>query len=509
MSDLPKLTPDLIHGFVQSLLAKRFDGASQIPDFHKEWWEMCCSNDEFVAIAAPRAHAKSTSITFSYTLASLLFRQHHFAVICSGTSSTSILFLQDIKNELMDNEELNSLFNLKKDDQNKVVFVKDTEDDLIIEFEDGYQCRIIAKGAEQKLRGIKWNNKRPDLLIGDDLEDDEQVLNKDRREKFRKWFYGAFLPCRALHGKVIIVGTILHLDSLLERLMPPENNRDVIIEDLRIKFPRKVGMWRSIKYKAHTSDFKGILWKERYDEKFFKEKFEEYRLQGIPDIYAQEFLNQPIDESNALFRRSDFLPIKKDEKDKRLNFYIAADMAISQQARSDWTVFVVGGVDEDGFLHIKNVIRDRMDALGIVDTILALQRVYKPEIFSLEEGTITKSIGPFLNEMMIKSGTFPNIVTLKPSVDKITRSRSIQARMRAGAVKFDKEADWYIHLEEEMCRFPRDKHDDQVDAMAYLGLILDRMVEAPTNREILEEEFEEELYETGLAFEGINQYTGY
>lgn len=509
MTELVQLNSDLIHGFVQSLLAKRFDGASQIPWFHKEWWDLACSKEEFIAISAPRSHAKSTAITFCYTLAAILFRQSSFAIICSGTSATSVLFLQDIKNEIMDNEELVSLFGIKKNEDGKVVLAKDTEDDIIIEFEDGYKARIMAKGAEQKLRGIKWGSKRPDLLIGDDLEDDEQVLNKDRREKFRKWFYGAFIPCRALHGKVIIVGTILHLDSLLERLMPSETSKYTVKEDLKYYSTKSFGMWKSIKYKAHNSDYSEILWKERYDEKWFKEKYEEYVLQGLPDVYAQEFLNQPIDESNALFRRSDFLPLRKDDKEVTLHYYIAADLAISEKQRSDYTVFAVGGLDENGFLHIKNIIRDRLDGMGIVDTILMLQRIYKPEIFALEDGAISKSIGPFLKEQMIKTGTFPNIHLLKPSQDKITRSRSIQARMRAGAVKFDKDADWYQPLEDEVCRFPRDRHDDQVDAISYLGLIVDKMIDAPTKAEQEEEEYEEEYQQSGLSFSGANPICGY
>ena len=49
-----KLTKDIIKGFVGSCLVKRFDGASAIPSFHEEMWELCTSDNKFVAIAAPR-----------------------------------------------------------------------------------------------------------------------------------------------------------------------------------------------------------------------------------------------------------------------------------------------------------------------------------------------------------------------------------------------------------------------------------------------------------------------
>lgn len=506
-----KLTSEVMVGFVQSLLAKRFDGASAIPEFHKEWWDLACKDEEeFVAIAAPRSHAKSTCLTFSFVLAAALFRKHQFIIICSGTTSTSVLFLQDVKNEIIDNKELQQLFGIPCDADGRVVFSKDTEDDLIIEFEDGHKCRIMAKGAEQKLRGLKWGSKRPDLIIGDDLEDDEQVLNKDRREKFRKWFMGALIPARSMHGKVIIVGTILHLDSLLERLMPAENSSNTIYDGLKMYSRRKIGMWYSVKYKAHDDNFKQILWKERYDKAWFEEKYNEYNRQGMPEIYAQEFLNKPLDESNLFFKRTDFQPMSEDDRKKDLNYYIAGDFAISEKDRADYTVMVVGGMDSNGYLHIKNVIRERMDGLSIVETMLALQKLYEPICFGIEDMQITKSIGPFLNRAMVESNTFINIIPLKPhKTDKITRARSIQARMRAGAVKFDKSAEWYSTLEAEMMRFPRDRHDDQVDAIAYLGIILDKMSEGRTEEEIEEEEYEDEFEQSHLSEQGRSAVTGY
>ena len=128
--------------------------------------------------------------------------------------------------------------------------------------------------------------------------------------------------------------------------------------------------------------------------------------------------------------------------------------------------------------------------MQIVDTILSIQKMYKPVLFGIEQGTIQKAIGPYLNEEMLKRGEFISLVLLKPSGDKLTRSRSIQARMRSGACRFDKDAEWYQTFEDQLMRFPRDKHDDQVDAWSYLGLMLDKMWEAPTDKEVEEEEYE-------------------
>jgi hypothetical protein len=76
-------------------------------------------------------------------------------------------------------------------------------------------------------------------------------------------------------------------------------------------------------------------------------------------------------------------------------------------------------------------------------------------------------------------------------------------------MKFDKEGDWYPVFENECLSFPRGKHDDQVDAFAYLGLMLDQLIEAPTKDEADEEEYLEELQGSDLNNQGRDALTGY
>jgi len=510
-----KLTSGILQGFVGSILASRFDGSVASPECHKEWWDLCTSKYKYVAIAAPRGHAKTTAITISYGLASVLFRNKRYLVILSDTESQAAQFLGAIKQELTENQDLIKLFDLKVNEKGQVVLLKDSESDFICQFADGGKFRIQAKGSEQKLRGMLWDGLRPDLIIGDDLENDEIVLNKDRREKFRRWVYGALIPCLSREGELRLVGTILHMDSMLERLMPAENAKTTVFEDLKTYSTlRRPGQWVSIKYRAHDKDFKNILWPARWSEERLRAERNNYIAMGLPDVYSQEFLNVPLDESIAFFKKSDFLSITDNDKDLKLHYYIAADLAISEKEKADYSVFVVGGVDEFRRLHIVHVIRERMDSREIVSTILALHRAYDPQMFGIEEGQITKAIKPFLEEEMIIQDVFPVIVPLKHmSQDKRTRARGIQGRMRSRTVKFDKLQDWYPGLEEELTRFPRDRHDDQVDAMAWLGHLLNKMTEAPTPKEQAEDDYDDELARSNFRYGSINDgrssVTGY
>jgi len=483
-----RLSAEVLEGFVNSVLRKNFDDPADNAEFHREIWQLICSDSTKVAIAAPRNHAKSTVVTHAYVLASVLFREQSYVIIASDTVGQSVQFLGDIKKELMENDDLRNLFGVKE-------FIKDTEDDLICNMDDGHLFRIQAKGSEQKLRGLKWKNRRPGLIVGDDMENDEIVMNRDRRLKFKRWFYGALLPALSDKGKIRLVGTILHLDSLLENLMPGSLLRNVrnghkylVREDLKEYTDMRLS-WKSVKYRAHTDDFKKILWPQKKSAEAFKALKEDYARQGLSDVYSQEMLNVPVDETDTFFKQQDFFAMKVEDKKKKLLYYITCDLAVSQSQKADYSAFCVAGTDDEGKLHLVHVLKERLDSLQIVDTMLALQRIYKPVLFGIEKGVIQKSIGPYLNEAMQKRNEYLSTALLAPSADKLTRARSIQARMRAGAVRFDKDADWYQPFEDELMKFPRDRHDDQVDAWAYMGLMLDKMWEAPTEKEDEDEEY--------------------
>ena len=501
------LSKELIHGFSGSVLSKRYDNAKATPWCHLEWWEACCSPHKFVAIAAPRGHAKSTAVTHAYTLSAVLFKDRKFVLLVSDTYDQAIMFLQDIKTELAENELLQELFG-------QMTFEKEAENDIIVRMEDGSKFRITAKGSEQKVRGLKWDGRRPDLIICDDLENDEIVLNKERREKFKQWFVGALLPARSQNGIIRIVGTVLHMDSFLENVMPKRSDRTHTKETgLKMWSTNSKRGWLAIKYRAHNRDYSEILWPELWSIERLKNEKQKYVDLGMPEKYSQEYLNEPIDETNAFFRRGDLKAMNDEEREEfelgRMVTYMACDFAVSQAERADFTAMVVGAVDQYNQLHIVDVVKGRMDSKEIIDNLLALNKRYDPEIVTVEKGQIEKAIGPFLKSQMFEQDSFPNLNMVTPTKDKESRARSIQGRMRAGGVKFDKDAEWFPDLEAELLSFPRAVHDDQVDALAWLGLTIHKMQQAPTEEEMEDEEYEHMLMDSGQFDDGRNAITGY
>lgn len=497
----PKLNAEAVEGFVKSVLLPQFDDPAAIPDCHREWWEACCSDHKFVAIAAPRGFAKSTAITHSYVLAKVCFREAEFVVLVADTEAQSILFLNDIKRELLENENLRGLFGVD-------VLLKDSETDFIVKFDDGHLVRIVAKGSGKAMRGLKWRNKRPDLIICDDMENDELVMNKDRRDKHKKWFAATLMPIRSDKGIIRIVGTILHADSLLESFMPPMNEKTTKEIGLKVISTKPRG-WYALKYRAHNKDFSQLLWKEKKTKEDLVKIREYYESIGLLDVYSQEYLNHPIDESNTHFRRSDFLAMQEEDYKKPKEYYITMDLAVTTKTATDYSVFMVWGVDSDGYIHVVNVIRARMDSLEIVDTIFELVSLHDPVMVVTEKGTIANSILPAILKKMDETDIFFVFELLPSTTDKLQRSQAIRLRARAGRVKIDKNAHWWSTFEDEIMMFPRSAKDDQVDAFSLIGHTLNKFYGAKPQIEIEEEEYQETFIQSGLTLDGRSEITGY
>lgn len=495
-----QLSKELIYGFVNTLLAHKFDQRVSTPNFHLELWDLMCRTHERVAIAAPRGHAKSTAVTHSFTLACICFRVKQHILILSDTEGQAVNFLGDLKSEFTENDELISLFGVRK-------LKKDRETEFIVQFEDGYEVRVLARGSEQKLRGLKWRNKRPDLIVCDDMENDEIVLNDERREKFRNWFYKAVIPAGSRGCWIRYVGTILHMDSFLERLMPKWGHETTIVEPLR-QYSTEIGDWLSVRYRAHDEEFNNILWPEAFTKDRLEGIRAGYVSMGIPEGYSQEYLNYPIDESTAYFRKQDLLPIPQDSQNEE--FYVAADLAISEKDKSAFTVFVVAGVTPNNKMRVRDVLRFRGDALEIIETFFSLYTRYKPEMFFVEQENIARTLGPILNKAMEEKNQYFRIEPMTASQDKVKRARALQARMRAGMVEFDQEAEWFATMQQEFLQFPRGAYMDQVDATAWIALGIEKLYDTPTAKDISDYIYEEELEEQyTYSFAGVSSITGY
>ena len=478
---------DLIESFAGTFLSPMYDNPQPTPEFHREGWRLYCSDVRLAGLAAPREHAKSTAFTHDFAIAAALFRLESHILIVSATEKLALAHLGDISKILHDSEDIKEEFGISS-------FLVDAKGEVVVRCNDNYEFRIVAASSGQKLRGMKWNGRRPGLILCDDMEEDEQVESRDQRDKFTRWVLRALLPIGRRGARIRWHGTILHQDSFLAGIM-------------------KSKQWAHLFYSAHAGfdDFSGILWPEQFSEERLRSIREAYIEKNDAAGYSQEYLNNPLDSSDAYLRKCDFLPMSDEDHDTSKIICAAADFAISKADRANRTSLTVGGKDLGNTLHYFDQRVGRWDSLEIVDEIFSVQSRWNPDIFFVEGGQIWNALWPTLKKEMAARNRYINFEIRQPLKDKASRGRAFQRRMRAGQCRFDKTADWYPGYEDELLRFTGYSDatlDDQFDSSALLALGFETLAEVESEDLMEEEELEMILHDPRRKA-GRSSVTGY
>ena len=460
-----KLNARLIESFAGTFLSGRYDDAKPTPDFHRKAWQLYCSDAKQAGVVAPRGHAKSTALTYDYILAEVLFRTAHYVILIGSTEDKAAEQLSNLSEEIETNDDLRREFGV-------MGFETQQKTEIIVKFDDGSRFRILARGAEQKIRGAMWNGARPDLIVCDDMEDDEQVENKDRRSKFRRWFFRAAKQALSRRGRIRVHGTILHEDSLLSRLM-------------------KNKMWQFQFYKAHNSysDFDGLLWPDQWSAAALRDVQIEFEEDGDSGGYSQEFLNTPLDNNEAFLKKENFLPMSDKDYESEKLYIAGADWAISKADSANRTSFTVGGKDLDNIVHIVGESVGRWDSSQIIEELFDFYQAWRPVAWYVENGQIWLSLKPFILKEMQRRDIWINFVERQPIKDKKSRASSLQKRHKNRGMRFDKQATWYPGYEAELLTFTGITDavlDDQLDSTALVSIGFDEWAEVD------EEDFVEE-----------------
>jgi predicted phage terminase large subunit-like protein len=268
---------------------------------------------------------------------------------------------------------------------------------------------------------------------------------------------------------VVVVHTRWHEDDLIGRITDPTNP---------CYSEEEAAKWKIINLPAIAIDNDPLgrpvgeaLWPERFDLDFLNAA-KTLDPRGFSALYQQ----RPTPDDGDLFRADWLLHYEKSQLPKDLRIYAASDHAIGEdKTRNDATVMIVGGVDQYGDLYILDVWWEKAGADKQVEAMLRLAKQWKPILWFAEKGHISKAIGPFLRKRMQEERTYFSVEEVTPIGNKVQRAQSIMGRMSMKKVKFPKFAPWVMNARDELLKFPNARHDDFVDALAWLGRAVDRM----------------------------------
>lgn len=379
--------------------------------FHQELDALV--DEELLACAAPREHAKSTVESIGEPLFCIAMATEHFIILGSDTETQAAAFTAAIKEELQTNEKLRADFPAACGE------IRGGDSDFIT----SNGIRVMARGAGQKLRGLHHKQWRPTLMIWDDLENDEAVESEDRRKKLRKWFFKAVLSSRGKGGRIRIIGTILHPESLLAELMDQELNK---------RWTKRV--WAA----PDPDDPQGVsLWPAVWPMERLGTKKEE--IGSV--FYAQEFQNNPIDEETALFREEWFQFFTDQElAGLELMHYGACDPSLGKSDRSDFSAIGDGLVaPTGGTIYVDEADIRRRKPQEIVADALEHGRRHSYIAFGFEAVGFQEVLKADLERASDEGGLYLPVVEIShEGVPKDLRIRRLSPLIERGAIKFRK-----------------------------------------------------------------------
>ena len=317
---------------------------------------------------------------------------------------------------------------------------------------------ISFKTPQEKIRGSLHDTSRPHLIILDDIEGSRrEVKNKEQRDWFDSYLRDEALPALDdMSGRLVIVGNLLHKDSLMGRIRKRVREEGMttfeflefpLVDDKgRCHWPARYPTKESLK--AKEKEVGAISW------------LREYRLKAVSDD------GQPIKESWIRYWKTD--PPSEMEYVFGAN---GVDLAISEKTSADYTSMVSARVyfhpreQRYKILIQKNPVNEQGMSFNDVITRCETQSIAtgrgSPTMLFVEDVLFQKAYVQELQRRLVSAeGVNPG------GKDKRARLSLVATFVEDGTIEFAPEGNEELIL--QLTDFGNEEHDDLADAFVYL-----------------------------------------
>lgn len=376
--------------FLQDIyLPKETNAAAPIAKVHEELWydiqeSIIGNGPEQLGRVLSRGTGKSAFGTLGPSIWVMAYKHKTYVLICSDIGSTAEKFIKDIKDNVIENQYIEDAFGVLLDDGNKNYKCNATQ----LEFTNNTFVEAIS--STSPMRGRKYKNVRPDLIILDDYQSEDDVRTEEAREKKWKRYSDdvKFAKQRAIkrNGKVIKKGTVLmawgtqqHKECFYSRLLKSttwkfKKYRGVDIDDVDKYF--NSGLWLDFKnilndfsnenhledakefYYKHEKDMQfGKLWPEFWDcldlalDYYENPSSFKQEVQGDVDSIGEKWFKQVRTEKRSEIETHDFT--------KTL---LVVDPASTSGKKSDYCAYFVGSSATNGFKYARKAELAKINA---------------------------------------------------------------------------------------------------------------------------------------------------
>jgi len=414
--------------------------SDETPPFHEDLIRDYASQDPKRADEAFRGGAKS-SIMEEFATLEAVFQKAHNILLLGNSYGMIGERMKVIRHELEHNEYITDLFGDQVGEtwtENKIVLTNNV-------------C-IQGRGARQSLRGTRHLHWRPDLVLCDDLEDEENAATEEARDKILSWLLAEVLPAMDPQGRIRVNGTPLNPASLMPTL-------------------RKLEGWKGKTYpivlpaSLNPEEWETPLWPARFPLEKIKQLHAELHGAGKATIFAQEYLCRAEDPATKLFQPRHFVQVNRPAP-AWAPTWVYADPArttkVRTSARTGYAVW--SWVGRKLYIHQAKGAFHKPDE--IVNELFALNERFSPVQIGVEPDGLEEFIfQPLRQAQLDRRVTLPLASgrAIRAPKDKDGFIGSLQPFFEAGEVELSGEC---ADLIAELLAFPAGRKDVP-NALAY------------------------------------------
>lgn len=468
--------------------------------FHQDYFNDFVFNKRKLrcAYASPRGSAKSTMVTLIKTLHDICYGTENFILILSSTTPLANKKLKDIRNEILTNDHLREFFGLRFPKK------KAGESEFLVIGNYG-RTYLAAVGRGSEVRGIRYNQFRPSKIVLDDVEHSEEVYNEKTRRKTEDWFNEDIGKCGDTRTSIEFVGTVLHKDSLLAKLLANPSYDSKKYKAIT-SFSEREDLWEKwrkiyrnidnanrkqdcINYfeenKSEMLKGTGVMWPEKesyYDHmvdmeevgrrSFFKEKQNDPMGSEEP-VFERIYWYREVNEGFQLEETGVIIPWAE----LKLNCIAAMDPSTGKVKSTkgqlgDFTVILVGFKDSKGRLFVHHDFTKRVSPTKYIGEIFELNSQFGYERIAVETNLYRNLLLPNILEEKKKRQdksdkpirlAFYDVEQTENKRERITR---LEPKCNNGWIIFNRalSRECMAQIED----FPHADHDDAPDCLEIL-----------------------------------------
>lgn len=326
---------------------------------------------------------------------------------------------------------------------------------------------VKAVGVGSALTGFS-----ADLIVVDDyLKDFSEAHSPTIRETVWNWFLSVAYTRLSKTGAIVIIATRWHADDLIGRLIDPVRQKHLRDDG----FPDEEWEVVNLPALAEENDLIG----RKMGEALFPERYDEANLRAKKAVMAHYiwtalYRGDPVIKGGNYIKVENFQVI--DRSPDELFWVRAWDLAASEDTKNDYTAGIAGALGphpddpegkKDKVLYLRGMVRGQWEWPIARDRMLLTTKAEKIVVGVEANGL---AIGLYQNLMEDMPPTV-RCERHQAEKDKLTRALEWIALVDRKMV-FLVFGDWIVDFIAECAAFNAGKHDDQVDAVSLVHLML-------------------------------------